>query len=126
MTSTDIPDGKNKPINLRVIFILNALKIILTFGFFVAFKFYGLSVKGMEGDSAANLMLLTMGGYILTFVAIVTSILKRNILGIRIAIIVDFLVSIPAKAPIGFAIAIISIGMTFTQSVKAYFAYGSS
>lgn len=123
MTMTDPMEGKNKPINLRIIFTLNALKIFLTLGFFVAFKYYGFSVKGMEGESAANLMLLTMAGYILTFAAIVASILKRNLIGVRVAIIVDFLVSIPAKAPIGFAIALIGFGLTFTTSVKAYFAY---
>ncbi len=96
---------------------------MLTFGFFVAFKFYGFTAKGLEGDSAAMLMLYTMGGYILTFAAIVASILKRNVMAIRIAIVVDFLVSIPAKAPIGFAVAAISMGLTFTNSVKAYFAY---
>ena len=123
MTNQTVPEGKNKPVTLRIIFFLNALKIILTIGFFVAFKFYGLSVKGMEGDSAANLMLLTLAGYVLTFAAIVYSILNRNLMGIRAAIVVDFLVSIPAKAPIGFAIAIISLGLTFTKSAKAYFAY---
>lgn len=123
MTVIDPQPGFSKPPLLRVIFILNALKIVLTFCFFLAFKFFGLSVHGLEGASAANLMLLTMGGYMVAFAGIVASILKRSLPGIRVAIAADFLMSLPAKAPIGFAIAFIGMGLTFAPSVRAYFAY---
>ena len=123
MTTYDPDIGAKKPPLLRAIFILNALKIALTFGFFLAFKFFGLSVHGLEGSSAAMLMLYTMVGYMATFAAIVVSILKRNIVAVRIAIAVDFLISIPPKAPIGFAIAVIGMGLSFSRPVRAYFAY---
>ncbi|MGB0505128.1 MAG: hypothetical protein ACPGGK_02940 [Pikeienuella sp.] len=123
MVVVDPKLGANKPMKLRAIFIMNALKILLAFGFFVAFKFFGASVGALAGDDAAMLMLYTMFGYIATFAAIVTSILKRSLLGIRVAIAVDFLVSIPATAVLGFVIAIASMGLTFTTSVRAYFAY---
>ena len=123
MTAIDPAPGASKPIALRAIFILNALKILLAFGFFAAFRFYGLEVGDLAGPQAANLMLYTMMGYVLTFACIVTSILRRSMIGIRAAIAVDFLVSIPATAVIGFVIAIISMGLTFTASVRAYFAY---
>ncbi len=123
MTAIDPTTGASKPITLRAIFILNALKILLAFGFFVAFKFYGLQVGELVGPQAANLMLYTMLGYMVTFACIVASILKRSLIGIRAAIAVDFLVSIPATAVIGFVIAIIGMGLTFTESVRAYFAY---
>ncbi|WP_170766088.1 hypothetical protein [Ruegeria lacuscaerulensis] len=123
MTAIDPTPGASKPVTLRVIFILNALKILLAFGFFTAFQFYGLQVGELVGPQAANLMLYTMLGYMATFACIVISILKRSTIGIRAAIAVDFLVSIPATAVIGFIIAIISMGLTFTSSVRAYFAY---
>ena len=123
MTAAETIPGRNKPITLRVIFILNALKILLTFGFFIAFKYGGFTLHGLEGDTAASLMLYTAFGYVVAFAAMVASILKRNILGLRAAIVIDFLISVPAKAPIGFAIAVISMGLTFTGAVKAYFAY---
>ncbi|MFY2824198.1 hypothetical protein [Ruegeria sp. MALMAid1280] len=123
MTAIDPTTGASKPVTLRVIFILNALKILLAFGFFTAFKFYGLQVGELVGPQAANLMLYTMLGYLVTFACIVASILKRSIVGIRAAIAVDFLVSIPATAIIGFIIAIISMVLTFTASARAYFAY---
>ncbi|WP_170326482.1 hypothetical protein [Ruegeria arenilitoris] len=123
MTAIDPTSGASKPVTLRMIFILNALKIPLAFGFFTAFKFYGLQVGELVGPQAANLMLYTMLGYMVTFAFIVASILQRSMIGIRAAIIVDFLVSIPATAVIGFIIAILSMGLTFTASVRAYFAY---
>ncbi len=120
---TNTIDGRDKPIKLRIIFILNALKIVLTFGFFIAFKYGGFAVNELEGEPAASLMLYTMFGYIAAFATMVVSILKRSMLGLRAAIVVDFLISIPAKAPIGFAVAAISMGLTFTNAVKAYFAH---
>ena len=126
MTTADLIPGLEKPKTLRVIFILNALKILLTFGFFVAFKFFGFALQELQGDSAASLMLYTMFGYMAAFAVMVASIIKRNIMGLRAAIAVDFLISIPARAPIGFAVAIISIILTFTPPVKAYFAFRES
>ncbi len=123
MTMTATAPGFDKPINLRIIFILNALKILLALGFFVAFKYYDFSVGELRGDAAASVMLYTMFGYIAAFIGMVISILKRVVIGLRVAIIADFLVSIPGKAFIGFAIALISIALTFTNSVRAYFAY---
>ena len=125
MSTVNTNPGFAKPIKLRIIFILNALKIFLTFGFFVAFKYGGFVLQGLEGDSAASLMLYTMFGYIAAFAAMVFSILRRNILGLRIAIAVDFLISIPAKAFIGFAVALISMALTFTKPVSEYFSYKS-
>lgn len=123
MTTIDTTIGVSKPLLLRAIFILNALKILLAFGFFAAFKFYGLKVGDLEGDPAATMMLYTAIAYVMTFGAIVISILKRSLIGIRTAILLDFLASIPATAIIGFVIAIISMGLTFTASVRAYFGY---
>ncbi|MES0826414.1 hypothetical protein [Ruegeria sp. SCP11] len=123
MTAIDPTTGASKPATLRVIFILNALKILLAFGFFAAFQFYGLQVGEPAGPQAANLMLYTMLAYMLTFACIVASILKRSITGIRAAIAIDFPASIPATAVIGFVIAIISMGLTFTASVRAFFAH---
>ena len=68
-------------------------------------------------------MLLCALGYIVTFAAMVISILRRSMLGLRLAIVADVFVSIPPRAPIGFLVAAISIALTFSASVKAYFNY---
>ena len=120
--STIEPDiGFNKPPLLRVIFILNALKIVLSLGLIVGFKYFDLQIGSVSGASAVTLIFWTMIGYIATFAAIVTSILKRSIVALRVAIAVDFLISIPAKAFIGFAIALIGMALSFSGSVKTYF-----
>ena len=122
--STIEPDiGFNKPPLLRVIFILNALKIVLSLGLIVGFKYFDLQVGSVSGASAVTLIFWTMIGYIATFAAIVTSILKRSIVALRVAIAVDFLISIPAKAFIGFAIALIGMALSFSGSVKTYFSW---
>ena len=123
MSTVDTNVGLDKPPLLRVIFILNALKILLALGLLVGFKYYGLKVGSVSGPSAVTMIFWTMLGYIATFAAIVTSILKRSIIGLRIAIVVDFLISIPAKAVIGLVVAAIGMGLSFTMPVKAYFSW---
>ena len=123
MTSNDINIGKAKPPLLRAIFILNAMKILLALGLLVGFKYFDLQVGSVHGPAAVTMISWTMLGYIATFAAIVTSILKRSIIGLRVAIVIDFITSIPAKAFIGLAIAIIGMGLSFTATVKAYFAW---
>ena len=123
MTTLDTNSGFAKPPLLRVIFILNALKIFLALGLLVGFKYFDLQVGSVGGPSAVSLIFWTMIGYIATFAAIVASILKRSIIGLRVAIVVDFLISIPAKAFVGFVVALIGLGLSFTKPVKAYFAW---
>ncbi|WP_171210939.1 hypothetical protein [Ruegeria sp. HKCCA5426] len=123
MTTIDTDIGFAKPPLLRVIFILNALKIFLALGLLIGFKYYDLQVGTVGGPSAVTLIFWTMIGYIVTFAAIVASIVKRSIIGLRAAIVTDFLISFPAKAFVGFAVALIGLGLSFTQPVKAYFAW---
>lgn len=108
----------NKPITLRVIFILNAFKIILSLGFYYVFTFTDLAPEGLADPTK---ILYTSFAYMVLFGVMVTSILKRSFWGLRLAIILDFLVSIPVVAVVGFVISIVSFGMTFTKSVKKYF-----
>lgn len=125
MTTLDTNIGFKKPLLLRAIFILNALKILLALGLLIGFKYFDLEVGSVSGPSAVTMIFWTMIGYIVTFAAIVASILKRSIIGLRAVIVVDFLISIPAKAFVGFAIALIGLGLSFTKPVKGYFAWRS-
>lgn len=107
-----------KPALLRTIFILNAFKIVLVFTFYFVFKAKGIQI----GPVGPELILYTAIGYVTTFAMVVTSILKRNITALRIVLILDFAVSLPAQAYIGLLIAVVSISLSFTKKVKAYFA----
>lgn len=122
MTNANI-EGKTKPLNLRIIFVLNAFKILLSVGLYIGFKYQGLTIGTLSSASGAAIILYTTIGYLITFTVMVFSILKRNMLGLRLAIGADFLVSIPAKAFIGMLIATVSLGLTFTVTVKRYFAW---
>ena len=123
MTTLDIHAGQDKPPLLRVIFILNALKIVLAAGLLIGFKYYDLQVGAVSGSNAVAMIFWTMLGYVATFAAMVASTLKRSATGLRAAIVTDFLISIPAKAFVGFAVAVICMALTFSSSVKAYFAW---
>lgn len=91
----------------------------------IGFKYFDLQVGSVSGPSAVTMIFWTMIGYVVTFAAIVTSILKRSIIGLRAAIVVDLVISIPAKAFVGFAVALIGMGLSFSKPVKAYFAWRS-
>ncbi len=125
MTTLDTNIGFDKPPLLRVIFILNALKIFLALGLLIGFKYFDLQIGSFSGPSAATLIFWTMIGYVATFAVLIASILKRSIIGLRAAIVIDFLISIPAKAFVGFAVALIGLALSFTPPVKAYFAWRS-
>ena len=107
-----------KPILLRVIFILNALMVILPFVFYYVFTTKDISIDGLN----PMYMLYTGIAYIVSFALLVNFILKRNLMGARVMFIINFLIALPAKAYIGFLVAIISMGLSFTQKVKEYFA----
>ncbi|PWJ40767.1 hypothetical protein [Sediminitomix flava] len=106
-----------KPALLRVIFISNALKILLAFTFYTVFTLKGSQI----GAFGPEQILYTAIGYMFMFGGIVTSIIKRKIWLMRLFIVIDFAISIPTSAYIGFVISILSIVLSFTKPVKRYF-----
>ena len=107
-----------KPALLRVIFILNALMMILPFVFYYVFTNKDISIDGLD----PMYMVYTGMAYIVSFILLVVFILRRNILGARIIFGVNIIIALPAKAFIGILVALISIGLSFTAKVKDYFA----
>ena len=106
-----------KPGSVRTIFILNAIKILLSLGFYCVFAFTEFGIEGVD----PNKILITTGVYALLFGTMVYFILNRNVWGVRIAIILDFAASVPLTAVIGMVIAVISFFMTFRPGAKAWF-----
>ena len=106
-----------KPIPLRVIFILNALMCILPF-----FFAYIVSAGKINPGIPAEYMVYTGVAYIFSFAALVTSILKRNLNLVRVVIGINILIALPTKAYIGIVVAIISGALAFNSQVKRYFA----
>lgn len=109
-----------KPVPVRAIFILNAIKILISFGIYVVFTTKGISVGGLD----PNIILYTSLGYVATFGLMVLFIVRRQAWGVRAMNLVDLLISLPASAFIGIGVAIISFGLTFHQKAKTYFNGG--
>lgn len=108
----------NKPIPLRIIFLLNALMMILPFVFYYVFTIQNITV----GDLDPMYMVYTGLAYILSFGVLVIFLLKRNLWGARVTFILNILIALPAGAYIGIVVAIISLTLSFfNQKVLAYF-----
>lgn len=109
----------HKPIPLRVIFILNALMMILPFVFYFAITSKGIDIGGLD----PMYMIYTAIAYILTFIPLVYFIIKRNQMGARIIFAINILIALPAKAWLGIIVAIVSFLLSFfNEKVKVYFA----
>ncbi|MFY0689176.1 MAG: hypothetical protein JXQ90_18545 [Cyclobacteriaceae bacterium] len=107
-----------KPAPLRVVFILNALMMILPFVFYFVFTTYDITV----GDLNPMWMVYTGIAYIISFIPLVYFLSNRKLIGSRIIFILNILIAIPAGAYIGVLIGIISLALSFfNQKVKIYF-----
>lgn len=110
-------DSIKKPIQLRIIFILNALMMILPFIFYYVFTSKNISIAGLKPIH----MVYTGIAYIISFMFLVFFILKKKLVGIRVMFVINILIALPTKAYLGILVAIISIILSFTSKVKAYF-----
>ena len=107
-----------KPVKLRAIFFLYVFKLLFATALLVAFQFFGLTVDGVTTQQ----ILYTTLGYLVLFAGIVMSIMKQNLIALRTLIVIDFLITIPTRGPVGFLVDIIAFALTFTAPVKKYFA----
>lgn len=106
-----------KPLQLRTIFILNAIMAVLPFVFYAVFTTRNIEIEGLD----PIYMVYTGAGYVASFIALVFFILQRNITGVRAIIVLNILIALPAKAYIGIMVALISFLLTFSKKVKHYF-----
>ena len=107
-----------KPALLRVIFIFNALMMILPFVFYYVFTSKDISIDGLN----PMYMVYTGIAYIISFILLVSFILRRNITGARIMFVLNIIIALPAGAYIGMLVAVLSMILSFTAKVKEYFA----
>lgn len=109
---------KKKPIPLRVVFILNLLKIFLAAGLYTYFTANDITL----GEVGPQIILYTGIAYVVLFIGIIIVITKRNLLALKIIIFIDLLASLPAKAFAGILIAIISLLLLFfNKKIRYYF-----
>ena len=115
--STESRNLPAKPIQLRVIFILNALMMILPFVFYGVITLKGITIGGLD----PAFMLYTGAAYIASFIVLVYCILNQKLMGLRAVIALNVLIAIPAKAYIGVGVALTSFALSYTKKVLAFF-----
>lgn len=108
----------SKPITLRIIFILNALMMILPFVFYYVFTSRGIEIEGLN----PAYMIYTGVAYIMSFGLLVFSILKKKLFGLRMVIMFNVLIALPTKAYIGIGVALLSMLLSFSGKVQQYFS----
>ena len=107
-----------KPIPLRVVFILNLFKIFLAAGLYFYFSANNIQL----GDVGPQIILYTMIAYIVFFIGIVITITRKNLIALKIVVFADLLASLPASAFAGILISGISlILLFFNKRIKSYF-----
>lgn len=107
-----------KPTVLRIIFILNAILMLLPFIFYYIITKNQISIQGIH----PIWMIYTGIAYTSLFIGIVISIVKKKLKILRVLLLTIILVSFPAKAIIGMLIGGLSILLSFTRPVQQYFS----
>ncbi len=107
-----------KPIPLRIIFILNAMMMILPFIFYYVFITNNISIEGLD----PMWMVYTGAAYIVSFIVLVVLILNKSLMGVRAMFVANVLIALPVGAYIGIGVAVISMLLSFNNLVKGYFA----
>lgn len=110
-------EQKKKPTAVKCILGLNIFKLILSLTLFTVFTIKDITVGAVSPD----IILYTFLAYAALSIPIFIFANKRQVIGLRVALALDFLVSIPATAVAGFVISIVSLLITFGKAAKSYF-----
>ena len=105
-----------KPIQLRIVFILNVILALLPFIFYYVFSSKNISIEGLK----PIYFIYTGIGYITSFIVMIYAILSKKIKLFRTVFVATILISLPTKAYIGIAVAAISILLSFHSKIKTY------
>ena len=109
-------DSVSRPGTVKAIFFLLVFKLLLAIVLFIVFTVNEISL----GKAGPEIILYTFFAYLALSGLIFYFIHRRNALAVRIALVLDFLVSIPATAIAGFVISAIAFGLTFSKSAKKF------
>ena len=107
---------EGKPASVKAIGILVIVKLVLKFIVFTIVK-----LDLFKLPTTPDLVLYTGLSYIITSILIFLFIKKRNLLGLRIILVIDILINIPGGFALAILFDIISIGLTFRKFAKVYF-----
>ena len=105
-----------KPIQLRIVFILNAILALLPYVFYYVFTSKNISIDGLK----PIYFIYTGIGDISSFILMVYSILNKKLILFRTVFLITILISLPIRAYIGIVFAIISILLSFHKKIQTY------
>ena len=115
MTATST--ALKKPLPVRAIFILNAIMIPLPLVFFTVVTTRNIDLGGLD----PVVMLYTAAAYAVSFAALVYCLRARNGVGVRLVVIANVLIALPAKAYIGIGVAVVSMWLSYRPDARRYF-----
>lgn len=108
----------SKPTSVKAIPIIIIVRAILALVFYIVFTIKDITV----GSVGPQLILYTFLAFCVLAVPILYFFNKKQLLPLRIAILVDLLAALPATAFISILLSLIAFGLTFTKSARAYFS----
>ena len=106
-----------KPGTVKAIQILMITKVFLALTFYIVLTILDKKI----GDAGPVIALYTAIGYAVTAFLTVLSINKRKVWALRGVLLVDVLVSLPAKGIIGFVFVAISLVLSAVKKSNEYF-----
>ena len=103
--------------SVKAMQIITLIRLALVMVFYIVFTVKDITI----GTVGPQIILYTFFAFSLTAAAIFYFINRRNLLALRITLLVDLLAAIPASAFISILLSVITFGLSFTKSAKAYF-----
>jgi len=105
-----------KPIQLRIIFILNALMMFLPF-----LVYFLVTNNKIEMDVVPMHVIYTGIAYIISFGALVYCILNKKFFAFRTMFFINLLIALPVGVDGGIVVVIVSFVLSHTKQVKSFF-----
>ena len=105
-----------KPIQLRIIFILNALMMFLPF-----LVHFLVTNNKIEMDVVPMYVIYTGIAYIISFGALVYCTVNRKFFAFRTMFVINLLIALPVGVDGGMVVAIVSFILSHTKQVKSFF-----
>lgn len=114
---SNAPELIVKPTSVKAIPIIIIVRALLALVFYIVFTVQDITV----GSVGPQLILYTFLAFCALAVPIFYFYRKRQLVPLRIAILVDLLAALPATAFISIVLSLVAFGLTFTRSARSYF-----
>jgi len=114
---SNAPELSLKPTSVKALPIIIIVKALLALVFFIVFTVQDITV----GSVGPQIILYTFLAFCVLAIPIFYFYRKKQLMPLRIAIVVDLLAALPATAFISIVLSLLAFGLTFTRSARSYF-----